>query len=391
MRRPAHTFQVRHRPFQIQPLAIAPVLPGETLKAALMQARVVSDPVKNPMIGWWYEVYVFYVKHRDMPDSSHFQNMVLQYGYDLTSVTAAAKVEHYHGGGTVDWVDQCQRAVIPHYFRDDGEAWDVATVGNLPAAKINSNSWLDSAILDSAMPGGETLAGGDTAQTTDLVLRQFELMRQMNLTTLTYEEFLRTFGVRAQLAEAPNKPELLRYVRDWKYPANTIDPADGSAASAFSWAITERLDKDRFFAEPGFIYSCAIARPKVYLSKQVSTGASMLTDALTWLPAMMSHEPQTSLKKMAADAGPLAGFQGAGTEPYWVDVRDLLMYGDQFCNFAMTETDAGLVALPTAAMQKKYPLSADIDALFASAAPANLVRTDGILSLQIAGSQVDHT
>jgi hypothetical protein len=387
MRRPQHQFQLRQRPFQIQPFALAPVVPGETLKNALLQARVVSDPVKSSLLGWWFEAYLFYVKHRDMPDSAHFQNMVLQYGYDMTPVNAAAKVEHYHSGGTVDWVDQCLRAVVPHYFRDDGEQVGVATIGNLPAAKINASSWLDSATPDSQMVQGAVAAAGETQSQQDLLMQQFELMRSMKLTSMTYEEFLTTYGVRPTTAAPPNKPELIRYVRDWVYPSNTVDPATGAASSALSWSIAERADKDRYFSEPGFVFGVSVARPKIYLSKQVGNASQMLTDAMTWLPAILQSEPQTSIKKFLKTAGPLAG---TPAEDYWVDVRDLLIYGDQFVNFATTATDAGLVALPTAAMQKKYPTAADADALFKTST-ANLVRADGVLSLQIAGQQRDHT
>ena len=356
-----------------------------------MQARVVSDPIKNPLIGWWSEWFLFYVKHRDMPDSSHFQNMVLNVGYDMTPTVAAAKTEHYHSGGTVDWVDQCLRAVVPHYFRDDGESYSVAMLGNLPAAKISQQSWMDSVLLDSQYPQGSAIPAGSTPNATDILMQQWELMRAHKLTTATYEEFLQSYGVRPTETAAPNKPELIRYVRDWNYPANTVNPADGSAASAMSWAIAERVDKDRFFKEPGFIFGVTVARPKVYIGKQVGNAAQMLTGAFEWLPAVMADDPQTSLKKYAASAGPLAGFQGAGTDPYWVDVRDLFLYGDQFTNFGVAATDAGLVALPTATLQKKYPASADADALFKAASPANQVRCDGVLNLQIAGHQRDHT
>ena len=43
-RRPEHTFHVRFRPFQIQPVMIAPVLPGETLKQAQFQMRGLRTP-----------------------------------------------------------------------------------------------------------------------------------------------------------------------------------------------------------------------------------------------------------------------------------------------------------------------------------------------------------
>lgn len=63
-RKPVHNFNVETRPFQIQPVMIAPVLAGETLNNLLLQSRVVTMPLKNPLIGWWKEYYFFYVKLR---------------------------------------------------------------------------------------------------------------------------------------------------------------------------------------------------------------------------------------------------------------------------------------------------------------------------------------
>lgn len=76
---------------------------------------------------------------------------------------------------------------------------------------------------------------------------------------------------------------------------------------------------------------------------------------------------------------------------YWVDVRDLYLYGEQFVNFALTETDAGFVALPTAGLQKRFASATDADAMFAGASPANMIRQDGIMTFNIAGRQVDQT
>ena len=47
VRAPMHTFAVRQKPYQIVPFCLAPVLAGETLQNLLMQARVVTDPVKS--------------------------------------------------------------------------------------------------------------------------------------------------------------------------------------------------------------------------------------------------------------------------------------------------------------------------------------------------------
>lgn len=145
----------------------------------------------------------------------------------------------------------------------------------------------------------------------------------------------------------------------------------------------------RFFPEPGFIFGVSVTRPKVYLERQRGAGVHMLDNAYAWLPAVLSHDPATSLRQYANNAGPLATDT---TNGYWVDVRDLFVHGDQFVNFALDNT-AGGVALPSAALNKRYPADADVDDLFADDDPgtAVLVRMDGVCDLSILGTQVDHT
>ena len=77
MRSPRHSFIVEHRPFEITPFFIAPVLPGETLKNLLWQARAVTKPIKQPLVGWWLEYYMFYVKMRDLTDRDTLTAMLL--------------------------------------------------------------------------------------------------------------------------------------------------------------------------------------------------------------------------------------------------------------------------------------------------------------------------
>lgn len=386
MRRPQHTFHVRHRPFAIQPFCIAPVLPGETLRNLLVQARIVTDPIKNGLIGWWYEQYFFYVKHRDLLIRDDVTRMVLEPDFALGH-SAAASTDHYHLGGGIDWVDHCLDRVVDEYFRDEGEAVAVATIGSLPAAAVNSNGWWDSATKVADIDPGDATSSPDTQVELDTMRLQWEFMRANQLTKMDYEDFLQTYGVRKSKQEL-HKPELIRYIRDWTYPSNTVDPTSGVPSSACSWAIAERADKDRFFSEPGFIFGVCVARPKVYLSKVNGAGVGLMTDALTWLPAVMREEVYASLRQLAAANGRIVG----ASADYVVDVRDLLVHGDQFVNFALSATDANLVALPNAALtNRKYPSSADVDALFAAAAPANLVRADGVVSLAIHGTQVDHT
>lgn len=399
-RNPQHTFQIRHRPWQIQPMLIAPVLPGETLKNLLLQARVVTDPIRNPLIGWWYEFYFFYVKHRDLAERAIVTEMHLNPAQDMSSLNQAATLNTYHAGPGVDWVKLCLARVTEEYFRDDDEEATTFAVDGLPLSKLAlKETWMDSLKDEAAIPGtgNDHELPGQNPVIPDGVpagfenhFIQWEHMRALKLTDASFEDYLRSFGVNAPretLIEEINRPELIRYVRDWTYPSNTIDPVSGAPSSACSWGIAERADKDRFFKEPGFIFGVAVARPKVYVNKQKGAGVSMMNDAYSWLPAILQDQPYTSLKKFAFNAGPLSGTMAAGN--YWVDLRDLLVYGDQFVNFALTEIDAGFVALPTAAMQRKYVTAADMDGLFKSASPANKVRADGVVSMTIHSRIVD--
>lgn len=394
MRRPEHIFQLRVRPYHIQPMMLAPVIPGETLKNLLLQARVVSDPVKNPLIGWWAEYYFFYVKHRDLDDRDTFLDMFVDPTKDMSAMNSAAETVTYHSASSINYAQKCLRRVTDCYFRNEGETYATATDSNLPLAAVTRTSALDSAILDSAyyrpdvnvdLNANATI----TASEVDAALQTWNWLRSNGLTDQSYEDFLGTYGVRTPraLREEKNWPELVRYVREWTYPANTVNPSTGVPSSALSWSITERADKDRFFNEPGFLFGCQVIRPKVYFSKQNSSVADWMNDVYSWLPAVMRDDPTTSMKKFAGGAGPFANVATA----YWVDLRDLFLYGDQFVNFALTETDAGMVALPTTTMGKRYVSSADMDALFSAASPANKIRSDGVVRLSIASSTVDRT
>lgn len=358
------------------------------MKNLLVQARTVSSPIKNPLIGWWCEYYFFYVKHRDLDARELLSSMMLDPEADMSSLNTAAAVPYYHYGSTIPWTALCLKRVVEEYFRDEGEAWDTWLIDTLPVASVGvENSWMDSVINAGDMPD-DIVPADEPLTDLDEKWRMWEYLRQNALTNMSYEDWLGTYGIRQSTVEI-HKPELVRYLREWTYPTNTIDPATGAPSSAVSWSVQDRADKDRFFKEPGFLIGCQVVRPKAYMSKQTGSAAGLMNDAFSWLPAMLREDVYTSLKQVAKGAGPLPGLTDAAG--YWVDVRDLLIYGDQFINFALTETNAGLVALPTAALQKRYADSTMADALFSAASPANQIRTDGVVSLTILGTQVDNT
>lgn len=397
-RRPIHQFNLKTQPMAIVPFMLAPVIPGETLKNLLMQSRVVTAPVKNPLIGWWKEYYFFYVKHSQMDGSDDFKAMMLDIEHDLSAYIPGAtnnKYYIYDDNGGIDWVTQCLKIITEEYFRDEGEAWNNVTIDGYPAAAINSNSWLDSAKDATTLATGGDLGDIETAaedvQLDDLskAFQTWQFLIANQLTNMTYEDYLRTHGVRGKLAEDPRTPELIRYIRDWTYPSNTIDPADGSPTSALSWAISERADKDRFFPEPGFVVGITVTRPKFYLAKQKGMLAQWLDSALGWLPAIMREDPYTSLREFSNAQGPLGGNV---TNGYWVDLRDLYIWGDQFVNYDI-DADATGVALdlPTTALQHKYPTEAMVDTLYVGADATNGVLEDGVVHLNILSTERDQT
>lgn len=395
-RRPQHRWYVEAVPFAIQPMMIAPVLPGETLKSGLFQSRVITDPIKNPIMGWWQEYYFFYVKLRDLHGREDFTDMLVNLEKDLSGYEEAAAPAYNHYGGTINWTKLCHQVVVENYFRDEGDAWDAYTHGGMPLAAVNAEGWTNSAALDDAytqhdvnvdLNNDETI----TASEVEGAMRTWQYMRANGLTEMDYEDYLRTFGIRVAPEEV-HRPELLRYIREWTYPANTVGTAGdqfGVPASAVSWAIADRLDKDRFFREPGFVVGYTVSRPKTYFGNLGGNGAGMMTDALSWLPAILKDDPWTSLKKFAQGTGPLASVV-TDEDGYWVDVKDLLIYGDQFTNVGWSNVE-NTMALPNASLTNRwFPDGTSIDALFLDAAN-NRVRQDGIINLNILGAQIDTT
>lgn len=401
-RRPQHRFNLQTMPYTIQPMLLAPVLPGETMDQLLLQARVVSDPVKNPLIGWWKEYYFFYVKHRDLEQidgfAEAFQDMMLDPTWSKDAYDDATQSwPYYHAAGCINWSKLCLQRVVEEYFRNEGEAWNVAADANgLPRAGINNEGWWQSMLLDQTVIAADDVDVDENADDTitygeiNRAQQQWLLLQQNNLIDMSYEDYLSTFGVRVP-KETLHVPELLRYVKAWQYPSNSVDPTDGSVSSALSWSIAERADKPRFCKEPGFLFGVTVTRPKVYMGGLSGSAAGVMDNAIAWLPAVLRGEQNVSMLKQGHGTGPAtypgnAQLPGPANDDYWFDIRDLLIYGDQFVNYAMLTGHTGnSVDLPEADAQRRYAATADIQYLFSS---ANYnIREDGVINLAIASAE----
>lgn len=393
-RRPQHTFNVDVRPWQIVPFFIAPVIPGETMKNLLLQARVVTDPIKNPLTGWWCEFYVFYVKHRDLDDTMRTPAVNMMIDPSVTMpVVGAQDWDYFTFNGGVSWLRFAVLRIVQTYFRDENEQSATFAIGSYHASQISQQTFLDSALLESAYTAGapSLVVGVDdtiTGQELDQTWLLWQQYRSANLTHMSYEEYLSTYGIPLpQGSESSRRPELVRFVRDWSYPTNTVDPVTGTPTSAVSWAIAERADKDRFFREPGFLVGVTCIRPKVYLKTHYGTVTGGMKDALSWLPAVLGDNPEYSIRKFTPAAGPLSGI-GAD---YRIDLKDLLLYGEQYINYnPSTAATKNMVSLPSTTLGKKYPSDADADAMFKAPA-SNMIHMDGIVSLNILGQQIETT
>lgn len=392
IRRPTHTWNTIQHPWCITPFMIAPVIPGETLRNAVFQSRCVSSPIKNDMIGWWCEHYVFYVKLRDLEGRDHITEMFTD--LDWTKGVLAdndANAWMYHNGrNRINWPKLCLERVTATYFRDEDEpVWTGgAAYYGLPLAKANTSSVFDSIMSEgdyqplSDIDVDANADGTITAGEVEDARRQWELLRHMNLTEATYEDFIRSYGVQGRVAEEvdPHRPELIRYEKSWTYPSNTVE-VDG-IRSVVSWSQNFRADKDRFFKEPGFIFGVTVFRPKIYLGNQSAAAVSLLDHIQTWLPAVLRDDPTTSLVHVEDGTGPV------DDDPtgYFVDIRDLFLHGDQYINHA---GDANKVAFPKATnFDKEYVGEADIEGLFVGATAAERVlRQDGICTMMIASAE----
>jgi len=404
-RRPQHPFSLIFRPYQLQPFMIAPVVPGETMKNLLMQARVVTDPL-NPLtklVGWWQETYFFYVKHRDLgvPDTginAELQKMVLDpENADMSAYEDAdgnAWTYCYPGG--VDFLLECVKRITEEYFRDEGENWNTYTLDGVPQVAITGkgvHNWTERLTLASQKRTDNevNLVEGGSMTPMEFTERwqHWSALREAGLTEMDYQDFVNTYGAQTREAEkspALHRPELLRYSRNWQYPSNIVEPTTGVPSSALAWSVAERGDKDFRFNEPGFIVGLMCCRPKVYLGNQQGTVVGSMTDVYSWLPAILQQNYEAGYKEFQDDEGPLAATMA---EDYWIDLRDLFTGGEQFVNYATPDATVGTANLPLSTGQRRYMDTADVNLLFKDIA-VNKIRADGMVHLGIAGRQTKH-
>lgn len=402
-RYPKHTFQVKEPPFVAQPFFIAPVLPAETMESLFFEARVITDPIKNPIIGWKKQFYFFYVRITDLLNDTIRDMFVDPANVDLTATLGAGANNQtfYTAKGGIDYTGLALVRIVNTYFRDqDTTAAQFVYNASHYAVQHQQDSFLDSLTDKDELPEGAAIAGATDAGDLDRLMDAFNHLRAMGVANMTYEDFLRSYGLSIPKKDE-NKPELLASFSDFQYPSNTVDPATGAPSSAVSWVFKNGHRKPKLFKEPGFVVGISVTRPKIYLAGLAGSAVGFMGRAWDWMPNYMANMPETGLKNFAAGTGPL-GDRTTDTDQYWLDMRDLLLHGDQFQNmlpFAAVPVANGnynMVALPATGLLPtdnnwKYVPYADVQELFVTPATAFNVRSDGYVSLGIKGKQIDFT
>jgi len=406
MRKPRHPFYLHTLPLGIYPAAIAPVMPGESLKGMSLKYREVSHPIKNPHIGAWSEFFLFYVKLTDIdPDMGR---LFTDPNYDSTAFDASAdRPAYYTVSGQKDWVYLATEACVLEYFRDEqglglGETASSLKLSNdIHLAYLNQTSWMESAVFTADLPTPPD-AGAGTATIDDdyRALQAHWMSRQIRMAEMGYPDYLRSFGVRAQRPRE-NVPELLHYSRVFSQPVNHVEPTDGAPSSAWWFDHDIKSSKSAYFREPGFLLVLHVVRPKMYRRSQKAAAVGELRGFEEWFPPWTLDDPTAGLRRVEAH-DPLFGGDGVSAggieQPFFYDGRDLLTHGDQFVNVANLTTAVPPISSFAAlaapdnqeVLQQEVANEAFVKALFVTAEREYLYG-DGLVSFDLTGHFRDDT
>ena len=391
-RRPSFPIAGGIVPYGLYPVMIHPVLPGETLESATIKIQMRSRPIKNPLAGCWLEFWLAYVKFTDL--DRELGEMFISDTYSSSGHTASSdNARTFTKTGQIDWVGKCLNRIHDAYFVNDSET--PRTIDGVPQVKLNQTSWMQNMMFK---PADETLVTADTFDTHQQ-LSAWMMLQQMQMDEITYEEYLRQYGVQS-IRTNVGDPEILRYARSWTLPRNEINPEDGSPASAWLWRDDITLDKPKRFDEPGFVIALACARPKMFNAGHEWSMVGNLWGFSDWFPAYNLTDPTMGIKEMANnDPVFSAAANGDGTKALLFDQRDMLSHGEQFLNgnhpWALPLSTAMSVDTGAALedIRHEYCTLENVKDIFTAEATVAdyCIAYDGLASLRIAGHIKDTT
>lgn len=383
------------KPFGIYPLFASPVLPGETLQEGEMKYRVLSMPIKNPLVGAWLETWLCYVSLTDI--DAGLAEMFIKEGVPTTGFAAPSdRPRFFTKSGKIDYLKLATDRVVSAYFRDEEEAGD-RRIDGVPLLRRQNWDWAQNLMFK---PDAMDMTSMPSALPDDGTYTPLEIMRMSGMSEVTYEKYLAQYGVAQKAAvEKAGLPEVLRYTRSWTLPTNNIEPTTGRPTSCWAWSETIKTDKAKRFDEPGFLIWFGAIRPKLFDRSFGQSLVGSMWGFQDWFPVYNLTDPAAGLKQL--DPGVVTS---TAADPLLYDHRDLLAHGESFVNdwtgpYRLPQlspraiTDASTVQ----DIRGLYPSVADVDAMFVEAdaeTPDEARRRcyyEGIGSLTINGHVVDTT
>jgi len=407
-RRPETHFDLIVKPFQIQPMCLFPVLPGETLMTCNIMLQGWTDPLKAVLKNniWHGEFYLYYVKFRDLPG---WEDAVDDLGKDLIDMfeTGEALTTHQVAGGTawsycapggVDYVKRALERVVECYWREEGQTWDGTAssllVDSVPIAKLwgaGRRDVHDRLTLATAYQDRRASADWDSSGTLtmdDLEMAYREWVGQKDGTELDmdYEDWARAAGgkvvARNDEREDLHVPEEIAGVREYGYVNNTVEPSTGvpAVAAGFRWKKGQR--KMIRFNEWGWLLGVVCFRPKMLLLNQQGLYAGMMQSRDNFFPPNM--DPRSWSPHILIDdaTGPLKATLDAGNVDYYVNLRDLMKYGEQFVNYAPAQASSAFATIPNSSGERFYPTASDAMSVFSDTTNGR-VRVSGVINCGI--------
>lgn len=391
------------KPFGLYPIFAFPILPGETVNHLSLQWRVLSMPIKHPLMGAWCEVWTCYVKLTDIDRA--LTDMFLSDTMSSTAYEATATTEtKFRKIGDIDWISRCLNKVHDAYFLDEGETARNLAGDLVRKTKVLSKraSWMDNLILK---PTEAALT--DTPFEHREEMSAADMFRYMQMTELTYEQYLRQYGAMSVRA-GEGKPEIWRYAQSWTQPVNTVEPTTGIPSSAWIWSDKMVMEQNKRATEPGFVIVLARIAPKTVRRSPAYSIIGKMWGFMDWFPAYNLDDPMAGVREIAG--GDVSPFLGAISDPptaddnvFLYDHRDVLSHGEQFVNRAYDSAEwpyrpnwGGDADLQTGAtpqdVRGEYVSDADIDAMFVSnAAGKDWCYYEGLGRATIAGHVKDET
>lgn len=385
----------RIAPYGLYPIWAHPVLPGETLQSASQKTILRSEAIKNPLMGAWHEQWLVYFKFSDL--DRELGEMFIKDTIATTGFTASSdNTATFTHDGQIDWIGMCLRKLHESYFLHEGETAREIHTG-IPQVKLNNASWYQNMMFE---PADQSVPTSDASDLYEH-LQGWMMLQQMQMTDLTYEDYLETYGVKASRGH-DGEPEILRFGRSWTTPVNSIEPTTGAPSSAWLWNLDFKSEKPKRFQEPGFVVAFQTVRPKMRNANTLFSAVGNLWGFSDWFPSYNLEDPTAGVKEIAKNDPVFeAAMTDAGTETLIYDHRDLLSHGESFYNatdpiWDYNESTGHSVKTGANAedVRGEYCTLADIKNIAAAETPdtnGRIIAYDGIAMLRVSGHIEDTT